>query len=158
WIPVSMRTRVLTGFALEYADHRRFRWLSMIGRLKEGFELPQATASLKVIAAALEKAYPKENGGRTVELTLLSQAALGVNQRQQFQLAGGVLMGVVGLVLLIACVNLANLLLAQAAGREKEVSIRAAMGASRARLVRQLLTESVLLAGLGGIVGLGLAY
>ncbi|HYA97249.1 MAG TPA: ABC transporter permease, partial [Methylomirabilota bacterium] len=136
WVPVSMRTRVLTGFALQYADNRRFRWLGMVGRLKDGVQLEQASSSLKIIASALEKTYPNENRGRTVELKRLSDTALGVNQQQVLQLAGGVMMAVVGLVLLIACVNLANLLMAQAAEREKEITIRAAMGASRGRLVR----------------------
>src|SRR5262249_53147399 len=88
----------------------------------------------------------------------LSQSALGINQRQQFELAGAVMMGVVGLVLLIACVNLANLLLAQSAQREKEMTVRAAIGANRGRLIAQLLTETGLRAGLGGLVGLLLAF
>jgi predicted permease len=113
---------------------------------------------MKTIAAGLEKEYPRDNKGRTMELYALNESALGINQRKQFSLAGGVLMGVVGLVLLIACVNLANLLLAQAAKREKELSIRAAMGAGRWRLVRQLLTESTVLSLLGGLAGLLVAY
>src|SRR6267378_1188042 len=115
-------------------------------------------SAMKTIAAGLEKEYPRDNKGRTVELFPLNESALGINQRRQFSLAGGVLMGVVGVVLLIACVNLANLLLAQAAKREKELSIRAAMGAGRSRLVRQLLTESTVLALLGGLAGLLVAY
>ncbi len=113
---------------------------------------------MKTVAAGLEKEYPRDNKGRTVELFSLNESALGINQRKQFSLAGGVLMSVVGLVLLIACVNLANLLLAQASKREKELSIRAAMGAGRARLVRQLLTESTVLSLLGGLAGLVVAY
>ena len=158
WVPISMRTRLATGILKEYAETRRLRWLTMVGRLKEGVTEAQAGAELKILAAALEKEYPNENRGRTIETATLSQSALGINQRQQFELAGAVLMSVVGLVLLIACVNLANLLLAQSAQREKEMTIRAAIGANRGRLLLQLLTESVLLAGLGGLLGLLLAF
>jgi predicted permease len=158
WIPLSMRTRLATGILKEYSETRRLRWLALFGRLKPGNTERQANAELKIIASALEKEYPNDNRGRTIETALLSQAALGINNRRQFELAGGVLMSIVGLVLLIACVNLANLLLAQSAQREKEMTIRAAMGANRWRLVSQLLTESVLLAGLGGLVGLLLAF
>jgi putative ABC transport system permease protein len=158
WIPITMRDYVLTGQlkALEY--NRRFRWLSIVGRLKPQVDIAQARAAMKTVAVGLEKEYPRDNTGRTVELFSLNESALGINQRKQFSLAGGVLMGVVGLVLLIACVNLANLLLAQASKREKELSIRAAMGAGRGRLVRQLLTESTVLSLLGGIAGLVVAY
>ena len=113
---------------------------------------------MKTIASALEKEYPEANGGRTVELASVSDAALGINQRTQFVRAGGVLMGVVALVLLIACVNLANLLLAQSARREKELSLRAALGAGRGRLVRQLVIESLVLSAAGGAAGLAVAY
>jgi predicted permease len=158
WIPISMRDYVLTGQLKALENNRRFRWLSIVGRLKPQVDVAQAQAAMKTIAAGLEKEYPRDNKGRTVELFPLNQSALGINQRKQFSLAGGVLMSVVGLVLLIACVNLANLLLAQAAKREKELSIRAAMGAGRLRLVRQLLTESTVLSLLGGLAGLFVAY
>jgi predicted permease len=158
WIPITMRDYVLTGQLKALENHRRFRWISIVGRLKPQVDVSQAHAAMKTIAAGLEKEYPRDNKGRTVEVFPLNQSALGINQRKQFSLAGGVLMSVVGLVLLIACVNLANLLLAQAAKREKELSIRAAMGAGRFRLVRQLLTESTVLSLLGGLAGLLVAY
>jgi len=158
WIPLSMRDYILSGQIKALENNRRFRWLSIAGRLKPGVTVQQAEAAMKTIAAGLEKEYPRDNKGRTVVLFPLNESALGINQRRQFSLAGGILMGVVGLVLLIACVNLANLLLAQAAKREKELSIRAALGAGRARLVRQLLTESTLLSLLGGAAGLLVAF
>ena len=158
WIPISMRDYVLTGQLKAHENSRRMRWLSIVGRLKPEVGIAEARAAMKTIAASLEKEYPRDNKGRTVELFPLNESALGINQRRQFSLAGGVLMGVVGLVLLIACVNLANLLLAQAAKREKELSIRAAMGAGRFRLVRQLLTESTMLSLMGGFAGLLVAY
>src|SRR5260370_30513650 len=113
---------------------------------------------MKQMAGGLGKEYPRDNKGRTVDLSPLNESALGINQRRQFSLAGGVMMGVVGLVLLSACVNLANLLLAQAAKREKELTLRAALGAGRFRLVRQLLTESTMLSLVGGVVGLVIAF
>jgi len=158
WIPITMRDYVLTGQLKDWENNRRFRWTSIVGRLKPQVPITEARAAMKTVAAGLEKEYPRDNKGRTVELYPLNESALGINQRRQFTLAGGVLMSVVGLVLLIACVNLANLLLAQAAKREKELSIRVAMGAGRLRLVRQLLTESTVLSLLGGLAGLLVAY
>ncbi len=158
WVPLSMRDYVLTGQLKELENHRRMRWINIVGRLKPGVNVDQSRAAMKTIASALEREYPRDNPGRTCELYPLNQSALGINQRGQFSLAGGVLMGVVGLVLLIACVNLANLLLAQAAKREKELTLRAALGAGRSRLVRQLLTESTLLSLVGGLAGLVIAY
>jgi predicted permease len=158
WIPVSMYPQVLAGFFKDNFNDRRFLTTIMFGRLKDGVSLDGAEASLKTLATNLEKAFPKDNASRSVVLTSLADAAVGVNNRGQIVLASGLMMGIVGLVLMIACVNLANLLLAQAARREKEIALRAALGANRSRVVRQLLTESLVLAVLSGAVGLAIAY
>jgi predicted permease len=158
WMPVSMYPQVLAGFFKDNFNTRRFLAATVYGRLKDGVSISAAEASLKTVAAGLESVFPTDNAGRSVALTPLAEAAVGVNQRGQLTLAGGVMMGVVGLVLLIACVNLANLLLAQAAGREKEIAVRAAMGASRGRVIQQLLTESLVLAFLSALAGLAIAY
>ncbi len=158
WIPVSMYTQVLAGFFKDNFNDRRFLDMGVIARLKDGVSLSEAEASLKTIASQLEKAFPKDNASRSVALTPLADAAVGVNTRGQIVLAGGLMMGIVGLVLLIACVNVANLLLAQAARREKEMSLRAALGAGRRRVIRQLLTESLVLAVLAGVLGIVIAY
>ncbi len=158
WMPVSMYPEVLSGFFKESFNERRFLATTVVGRLKAGVSVRGAEASLKIMASHLQSEYPKDNGGRSVALTGLADAAVGVNNRSQITLAGGLMMGVVGLVLLIACVNLANLLFAQAARREKEIGLRAALGASRTRVLRQLLTESVVLSLLGGSLGLLVAF
>jgi predicted permease len=159
WVPISMYPQVLAGFFKDNFNDRRFLAMTAAyGRLRDGVTMAAAEASLKTVAAGLESAFPKENAGRSVALTPLAEAAVGVNQRGQITLAGGLMMGIVGLVLLIACVNLANLLLAQAAGREKEIAVRAAMGASRGRVIQQLLTESMVLAFLSALAGLAIAY
>ena len=158
WIPVSMYPQLLAGFLKDNFNDRRFLATTMIGRLRDGVSLNGAEASLKTIASHLESAFPKDNASRSVALTPLADASVGVNNRSQIVLAGGLMMGIVGLVLLIACVNLANLLLAQAARREKEIGLRAALGASQGRVIRQLLTESLVLAILSGVVGLAIAY
>jgi predicted permease len=158
WIPVSMYPQVLAGFFKDNFNTRRFLATTAYGRLKDGVSQAAAEASLKTVAAGLESAFPTDNAGRSVALTPLAEAAVGVNNRGQITLAGGLMMAIVGLVLLIACVNLANLLLAQAAGREKEIGVRAAMGASRGRVIQQLLTESMVLAFLSGLAGLAIAY
>jgi predicted permease len=158
WVPVSMYPQMLAGFFKDSFNTRRFLATVAYGRLKDGVSIASAEASLKTIAAGLESAYPRDNAGRSVTLTPLAEAAVGVNQRSQITLAGGLMMGIVGLVLLIACVNLANLLLAQAASREKEIGVRAAMGASRGRVIQQLLTESLVLASLSALAGLAIAY
>jgi putative ABC transport system permease protein len=158
WVPVSMHSQVVSGFIEDNFNDRRFLDFLCFGRLKSGMTIGRAQAEVATIAASLEKEFPKDNGGRSAALSPLADATLGVNQHGQIVLVGGVLMGVVGLVLLIGCVNLANLLLAQAAKREKEMSLRAALGASGTRLLRQMLTESITLALLGGAAGLVIAY
>ena len=158
WLPISMYQQALSGFVKDNFDSRRFLALGMYGRLKPGVSVGQAEASLKTIAQNLQTEYPKDNNGRSVALTPLRDAALGANNFQQMNTAGGLMMAIVGLVLLIACANLANLLLAQSARREKEITLRAALGAAPGRIVRQMLTESMVLAGIAGVVGLGIAY
>jgi predicted permease len=158
WITTSMKDQALAGFFAQFFNDRRFLTMTVFGRLKPGIGMAQAEASLKTIASRLETEYPKDNAGRSVALSSLAEAAVGVNNHDQFMLAGAMMLGAVGLVLLIACANLANLLLAQAARREKEMTVRAALGAGRGRLLRQLLAESTLLSLAGATVGLLLAY
>jgi predicted permease len=158
WIPTSMKDQILGGKEKDYFNERRFLSVNVFGRLKPGLEMSAAEASLKTMATHLETEFPKDNMGRSVALSPLADAAVGVNDHARIALAGAMMMGVVGLVLLIACVNLANLLLAQGARRQKEISLRAALGAGRTRIVRQMLTESMLLSLAGGIVGLAIAY
>jgi putative ABC transport system permease protein len=124
-----------------------------IGRLKDGVTFNEARSEMDTIGRALANAYPDDNAGQTVRLVPMTE--LGIARLRPTLVA---MLGVVGFVLLIACVNVANLTLARAASRSRELAIRCALGAARGRIVRQLLTESVMLACAGGVGGVLLAY
>ncbi len=160
WVPYMTYPQTLTGFQLELGkpDQRRGLVFNVTGRLKPGVTVQQADANLKTIARQLEQEYPNDNKGRGVTLVPLAEATINPGFRGNIVVAGSLLMTIVGLVLLIACANVANLLLARAAARQKEVAVRLSLGATRGQLVRQLLTEGTLLAAVGGAGGLVLAY
>ena len=124
----------------------------VIGRLASGVTLEQADAEMKTIAAALEQQYPDSNAGKLATVTSLHERLVGSTRNTLY-----LLLGAVGLVLLIACANVANLLLARSTAREREMVVRAAVGASRGRLARQLLTESAVLGLAAGLVGVWIA-
>lgn len=156
WVPMMMYPQVSPGS--DRYNTRRVLFLSMIGRLKPGVNIQQAQAAMTNLAGQLEQAYPDDNEGRGVRLIPLLEARMDPDGEGTLYRVSGLLMGIVGIVLLISCANVANLLLARSSARYKEIAIRLAIGASRARLIRQLLTESVLLSLVGGLVGLFLAW
>ena len=151
--PDGAHSEMWMPFRLDYAQaNRRSDFLGVIARLRAGVSIDQAQAEMDQIAASLAEQYPATNAAWGVKVIPLHERFVG-----NIRLNVLFLMVAVGLLLLIACANVANLLLARAATRRKEIAIRAALGARRARVIRQLLTESVMLSIVGGAAGLGLA-
>jgi putative ABC transport system permease protein len=155
WTPMTMAEE-LRGNPGLLAD-RGSHWMNVIGRLKPGVSLAQASADVKAIAARLNQAYPDTRASNTSATVLSELDGRWEDLAGVFKSASAIAMAIVGLILLIACANVANLMLARAASRRKEIGIRLALGANRARLIRQLLTESMLLSIAGGALGLLLA-
>jgi putative ABC transport system permease protein len=145
WLPMSLNQFAERG--------RSVRFLTVVGRLKPGVTLGQAQSDIQTIATGLEQQYPASNAGFGARLVGLHKQVTKNISTILFVLLGAVLF-----VLIIACVNVANLLLARSTARQKEIAIRAALGASRRRIIRQMLTESALLALVGGGAGLLLSF
>ena len=157
WVPLTMHTQIVAD-SKGWLENRGGQSFNVNGRLKPGVTIEQATAAMNTYAQQLAEAYPKTNANISIGMVpggSKTQPALTL--LGYIPIVAGLMMGIVGLVLLIACANVANLLLARASVRRREIAIRLALGAGRRRLVRQLLTESVLLSLIGGGLGLLLA-
>jgi putative ABC transport system permease protein len=157
WIPITMHNQIVAD-SESWLENRGGQSFNVNGRLKPGVTIEQATSAMNTYARQLAEAYPRTNANISVGMVpggSKTQPALTL--LGYIPIVTALMMGIVGLVLLIACANVANLLLARASVRRREIAIRLALGAGRARLIRQLLTESVLLSLIGGGLGLLLA-
>ncbi|MBY0373554.1 MAG: ABC transporter permease, partial [Bryobacteraceae bacterium] len=161
FVTVAMNAQIQPDW--DHRENRRVHWLTLVARLKPGIEVPQAEASLTqtirpIFAEEIKEAKRPPGAPASVRFVnqkmSLKPGVTGVNEFGDYETPLYLLMGMVGFVLLIACFNLANLLLTRATAREKEIAVRLAVGASRGKLVRLLLIESVLLALMGGALGL----
>ncbi len=146
WVPIG----IFSERMMERGNHPG---IYSVAKLKPGVSLEQAATDMDAVAVRLEEQYPQSNTGNRVSITPMFEQIVGPVQSYLW-----FLLGAVGFVLLIACANVANLLLARAATRQKEIALRTALGAPRGRIVRQLLTESALLSLAGGAAGLAIAY
>ena len=154
WVPLAMAPPLLSE-APNWFENRNNRRLHVFARLKQGVSLPEARTEIQTIARRLAQSYPRSNAGIRATLLPIDQASHGVQTLVVTLLE--TLLGAGAVLLLIVCANVANLMLVRATMRQKEFSIRLALGAPRPRVIGQLLLESLLLAGLGGLAGVLLA-
>jgi predicted permease len=156
FLPLAMQSQAIPGS--ERSDNRAARWLGVIARLRSGVAVEQARSALSSLAHGLAENYPDTDQGLGFNVIPLRQDNLPFQLRDRTSWLLGLLMGLAGVVLLIACANLANLLLARAAASRTDMSVRLAIGAGRQRLIRQLMIESLLLAMAAGALGLFVAF
>src|SRR5258706_3694437 len=155
WVPSMMAQQF--GRRPEWKTDRSYALFKLYGRLKPGLTMAQSEKDLNSVAGTLAQLYPKENAGTKIELTTEEDGRYG-DATKVIQYGGLLALFVSGLVLLLACANVANRMLAREPARAREIGVRLAIGAGRGRITRQLLTESVLLALLGGVLGWAVAY
>jgi predicted permease len=160
WVPMMMHAQILPSALADRVSSRGALMFNVVGRLRPATTLETARSGLTVLAEQLEREHPQDNADVSVDLLPLSQATIRPEIRQKYVLGGALLLGVVSLLLLIGCASVANLLVARALARQREVAVRSSLGAPCSRLIGQWLTEAMLLtvcgAGLGVLVGAGL--
>jgi predicted permease len=166
WIPLGMYDSTLNDFQkqegkeAETLAERRHHDLILVGQLRQGVSVAAAEARMKLVGSRLASAYPAENKDHEITLTGLPRLSVSTAPSSEGPIvaANGILLGLASVVLIVACFNLANMLLARGETRQKEIALRLSLGSSRFRIVRQLLTEGLVLALLGGAFGLMIAY
>ncbi len=156
--PMGIQDNVPSPTGNSRIDRRGQRWLFVKGRLKPEATVEQAAANFRVLGDQLMTSYPQTNKNRKLSVVRTSDVHIHPDADKTLLPIASGLMLVVGMVLLIACANVASMLLARASGRQKEIGIRLAIGANRGRIIRQLVTESLVMAGLGSAAGIGLAW
>jgi putative ABC transport system permease protein len=155
WVPLMMQTRF--GVSEDCLTNRECRNLQLLGRIKPGVTMEQGEADLNLIADNLGGIYPKTNAETKIDVVTYVEGRWGETYGS-YRYTSVIALIIAGLVLLVACANVANLLLARAGARSREIGIRLAIGAGRLRIIRQLLVESLLIAGMGGALGILIAY
>jgi len=156
YLPLGMAS--IAGNPPDFMSNRGFRILFLMARLQPGVGLGQAQATLNVVSQRLSQENPKDDQDLSLQVFPELRSRPNPDPKNSILMISSLFMGLAGLVLLLACVNVANILLVRATIREREMAIRAALGAGRGRLIRQLLTESILLAVGGGLAGIMLGY
>jgi predicted permease len=156
YLPLGMATN--EGNPQDFMENRGNRNFGVLGRLRQGVDLKQANAALSVVGQRIAQQHPKEDSDLSLQLFPELRSRPNPDPNNTMLIISGLFLGLAAMVLLLACVNVANILLVRATVREREMAIRAALGAARGRLIRQLLTESILLAVAGGVAGILLGW